>query len=630
MVYQDRLPYSPYRSLYQRPAYLNWLPFRISSFSRLIKNFIMLLLIISFISITFLRFKEHTHHDLIDSKNIPIFNNYSVMVFIVDGEQQANNLQPIFCQISKSDVIFTHVITTGGKHGMSGSTLKQKCDQISDCQIIIHDLNISKNYDIFIKVFTELIQLLNHLKPDVLLYIKDTNNEALSGIENAVNSFKKIMDFTDIAIPIDDVNHLMWLTDLPIEALKQWNLPKFQLQVVTQDRPDSLARLIRSLKSSHYFGDEITLTINMDRGVDPVTMEYCKTLEWKFGQKKLRHRIVQGGLMAAVVESYYPTDNNDYAILLEDDVELSPFFYIWTKYSILKYKYGIERVLSKRLFGISFYGTKINELHLPGRRAFDPKLSLEGTSFPLNSPYLCQVPCSWGAVYFPEIWKEFHYYFPARLQDWKGLRLQNITIPDVRSNNWKNSWKRFFIELAYIRGYVMLYPNYDNFISLSTNHAEAGTHIHLVEGKPAPNDIFGVPLMEENDVLSGLPDGKLPNYINLPMLDLLGNIVSAEEIVQRGRILHSEISLCPPSENDEISYDSRDLLCVDAEAMQLAIEAKAEIKRKNDKLMTALKLISIEFNDTETISSKLFDMAIEINNNERENIRTVKEVRTLT
>ena len=48
------------------------------------------------------------------------------------------------------------------------------------------------------------------------------------------------------------------------------------------------------------------------------------------------------------------------------------------------------------------------------------------------------------------------------------------------TNGWKTSWKKFLIELAYLKGLVVLYPNFPNQSSFSTNHLEAGM---LKEGR---------------------------------------------------------------------------------------------------------------------------------------------------
>jgi len=127
---------------------------------------------------------------------------------------------------------------------------------------------------------------------------------------------------------------------------------------------------------------------------------------------------------------------------------------------------------SPLLFGISLYQQKNLELHIEGRKPFDARRLFNTTGIaPPNTPYLSQVPCSWGAVYFPEHWREFHTYVAYRLTD-PSLSLKENIVPNVRSSRWQRSWKKFFIEMVFLRGYTMLYPNYANFSSLSTNHLE--------------------------------------------------------------------------------------------------------------------------------------------------------------
>ncbi|GBB88802.1 hypothetical protein RclHR1_01540025 [Rhizophagus clarus] len=608
--------HNKYTSPYQKQAQPTCFPLR--STSKLFRIFALFTTII-LILVTFQNLYGKVYFTStkpIISKNKKIPNENDIIV-VVDGEKQGLSLQPIFCQLSTQKNVNTHVVVTGQKRGLSKTLLtKLLNEQNSSCEVFIYDLDIKTNNGIgtLDLVFQGINHFINQIQPDVLLYIKNQDNYAMRGVESALVAASDL-GVTGISVPIEDIKHLIWLTHLPIEALKFWNTIKVHIQVITQDRPDSLARLIRSLKSSYYFGDKISLTINMDRGADPVTKEYCHTLEWPFGQKDLRHRIVQGGLMAAVVESYYPNDDNDYAVLLEDDVELSPYYYAWTKFNILKYRYGPDRVHSKRMYGISYYGSKVNELNLSGRKPFDPVIPLEGTNYPLRIPYLWQVPCSWGAVFFPEIWREFHDYFPARLQDSNGLQIQNITVPESRSNHWKNSWKRFLIELVYLRGYVMLYPNYENFLSFSTNHAEAGEHIHLAEGAK-PIQVFEVPLMDEDIVLSGLPGGTMPKYTDLPTLDLLGNLISQEELIQRGRALHSEVSLCPP--NDELTFDSQDILCLDEEKRQTAMNETNFIKENKKQVSQAIHLIlnhTLDNNETSIDPEKLLNIVLELYNN---------------
>ncbi|CAB4422705.1 unnamed protein product [Rhizophagus irregularis] len=501
------------------------------------------------------------------------------IMFIFDGIYQEKYFRSLYCKLSLTSNNSVNVITTGKDRGLDISRLRNiiKNKKSSCGHINVYDLDIrtnsfeNDNTNIRNQVYKDVKHMIEYLKPEILIYAKITKDFINQGISSAIEEFniENTNTITVIKIPLEEIEYVTGLIiDLPFYSLKNWNKPKIQLQIITQNRPDSLSRLIHSLNASYYFGDDnITLTINMDRGADPVTIEFCSKFLWNHGSKNVRHRVIQGGLLPAVVESYYPNDYNDYGILLEDDVEVSPFYYLWVKYTILKYRYGPAKY--QRLFGISLYGQRQMELHMVGRRPYDPESIFHGTKFPSRSPYLSQVPCSWGAVYFPEIWKEFHEYLIRRLDDESNYHSQEIIVPNSRSSfKWKKSWKKYFIELIYLRGYVMLYPNYKNFTSFSTNHAEIGIHIHLIKDKPEPVTIFGVPLMKDFTLYDELPNNHLTDFTELPVTNLWGNLTTFNDLINRGINLHNNISQCPPhykEENDQLNFSTQDIFCVDEE-----------------------------------------------------------------
>lgn len=295
--------------------------------------------------------------------------------------------------------------------------------------------------------------------------------------------------------------------------------------------------------------------------------------------------------MPSIVESWYPANNDTYGVFLEDDVEVSPLFYSWLKFTILYYRYGPlgARAQSERLFGISLYQPKNIELRPEGRRSFDVHSLFEDMALPPTIPYLSQIPCSWGAVYFPEHWREFHDFLGLRLGE-VALDLSAYIVPDIRSNRWPRSWKRYIIELVYLRGYTMLYPNYEAFRSLSTNHLELGTHVRDSAAARQRRELFEVPLLQENDtLLEGLQDARLPDWNTLPIIDFWGSVTTEVEIRERGTLTMSDLGLCadpssvssaafflPPAEEGEsevlsnrassdssrsLRYDAYDLLC---------------------------------------------------------------------
>jgi hypothetical protein len=337
-----------------------------------------------------------------------------------------------------------------------------------------------------------------------------------------------------------------------------WHTINVNLVIITDRRPHSLSRLIRSATNAHYLGDKVSLSINMEQTADKVTRLIVANAPWPHGPKNVRHRIRKGGLMPAIVESWYPTNNDDYAIFLEDDVEVSPYFYLWVKYSVLRYRYGSLSDRSDLLFGVSLYSPRNTEMGMEGRRLFHPDWVLNATSVDPRSPFLLQVPCSWGAVYFPEHWREFHEYVTARLVDLENGANLNISVPESRSNRWKNSWKRYFIEMIYLRGYTMLYPNFENFTSFSTNHLEFGTH---VKHERKAIEQFLVPLMETDSILQELPRHRLPEWNELPVLDLWAKLSSNEQLIDRGKNLHSIVSSCPRRDDRANTFDPQDILC---------------------------------------------------------------------
>jgi hypothetical protein len=132
---------------------------------------------------------------------------------------------------------------------------------------------------------------------------------------------------------------------LAADIFVDWNLPQIDVSIITKDRPRSLARLLSSLSNSIFFGDALTLRINLEQSADTETMQMVENFSWSHGGMFVHHRIIHGGLLPAVVESWYPHSNDTYGLLLEDDVELSPLFYAWAKMTILRYRYDFYCII---------------------------------------------------------------------------------------------------------------------------------------------------------------------------------------------------------------------------------------------------------------------------------------------
>lgn len=163
-----------------------------------------------------------------------------------------------------------------------------------------------------------------------------------------------------------------------------------------------------------------------------------------------------------------------------------------------------------------------------------------------NTPYLHQLPCSWGAVFFPKHWREFYAYMNMRFTE--DAKQNPVQIPKSRTNGWQASWKKFLIDMMYLRGYVSLYPNFPNQMSFSTNHMEPGAHISAKDNVLKHNKAdFEVPLMKD-DFTRFLPAGKMPPASKLPALNLFNQALSLKGLKSAGAKLVQDVLSCGDTE----------------------------------------------------------------------------------
>ncbi|KAI5079729.1 hypothetical protein GOP47_0005208 [Adiantum capillus-veneris] len=130
----------------------------------------------------------------------------------------------------------------------------------------------------------------------------------------------------------------------------------------------------------------------------------------------------------------------------------------------------------------------------------------------------------------------------------KDAKANNVQIPKSRTNGWQASWKKFLIDMMYLRGYVALYPNFPNQQSFSTNHMEPGAHISALDNvvKHDKED-FEVPLLRQ-DYWRMLPQGKLPPTTKLPVINLFNRRSSLKGLKTAGAALQQDVLPCKPKE----------------------------------------------------------------------------------
>ncbi|KAH1066760.1 hypothetical protein J1N35_031747 [Gossypium stocksii] len=416
------------------------------------------------------------------------------------------------------------------------SVCKERRFKIFDLQIGALSGASNSEVPVLQAVYSSLKGLIKIHNPSVIITVTDIDPNVKKALKMA--SETNANGTALVLLPRSSVSKVLWMADLRSTALRNWNRMRISVNIITQSRAPSLTRLLKSLSDAYYIEDEIPISFNMDSKVDEATIKLVDSFEWLHGPKTLRRRIIQGGLIRAVSESWYPSSDDDFGLLLEDDIEVSPYYYLWIKYALLAYHYD-PQVSLPELSSISLYTPRLVEV-VKERPRWNPT-EFFNRSHP-NTPYLHQLPCSWGAVFFPKHWREFYVYMNMRFTE--DAKANPVQIPKSRTNGWQASWKKFLIDMMYLRGYVSLYPNFPNQASFSTNHMEPGAHISAKDNVVRHDKAdFEVPLLME-DFRTLLPNGKLPPASKLPSLNLFNQPVSLKGLKAAGAKLGQDVLPC--------------------------------------------------------------------------------------
>lgn len=505
-------------------------------------------------------FRRKNETECIDSSFVS--NEDGSVAFYMEN-QSSPALEELMCQFGAQHQI-VHLITNSAQINLP-TCASQKV------HLEHHFVSSRKEFDIVI----------NQVQAQIVIY-----QESNSKILHNTSTFDAA---TFIKLPaLEHHSDVGWLTTLPIETLKRniciifviisilmmsfsflfldWNTPTVKLIITTSGSKKSsqVKRIFNSIKNANYLGDQVDISILMDEKSDGLTTKFVNNLQWNIGNKQIRHRISSVHPMQVFAEAWYPSSDHEYAVMLDDRVELSESFYIWIKYNLLKYRYS--RITNKQMFGISLYSPRIIDTDPSGRLLLLPP-SASG-----KSPYLMQVPCSSGSLYFPQHWREFHDYITARITDQATVKrgsgnkhlFKDSLLTISKTNRWINSWRKYFDEMVYMRGYVMLYP------SIHTSYSTLYINLNKKQKTlySSVEKLYNVPLSQT------LPTS-LPDLKDLPVLDLHGKPTDTDTLINRGIKLQRKFSACNPRNNTN-TFDASDMICPFNQLIQIPIEESIE------------------------------------------------------
>ncbi|WAQ99702.1 hypothetical protein MAR_024075, partial [Mya arenaria] len=128
--------------------------------------------------------------------------------------------------------------------------------------------------------------------------------------------------------------------------------------VITYNRPQSLDRLLQSLNKAEYDNDNVKFEIWLDRSIygqiSKDTLTTARNFRVSYGRCSIIVHSTHVGIQGQWLNTWEPSaQSREMAVILEDDLTVSPFFYKYLK--LVHNKYDSRRDVS----GFSLQGTSL-------------------------------------------------------------------------------------------------------------------------------------------------------------------------------------------------------------------------------------------------------------------------------
>ncbi|KAK4765613.1 hypothetical protein SAY86_026703 [Trapa natans] len=274
-------------------------------------------------------------------------------------------------------------------------------------------------------------------------------------------------------------------SDLTLSSSRRTSGFTLIIKVLAFNRLDSLSRCLRSLAAADYFSDTAHLHIyidhftlddkssNTDHDLDNSRriLEFVDGFKWSFGDKLVHYRTRNAGLQAQWLEAWWPSSDDEFAFIVEDDLEVSPLYYRVVRAVVRNYYYNASN------FSPSIYGLTLQRARfVPGKHG--NKIELDTGS----RVFLYQLVGTWGQILFPRPWKEFRMWY----DDHKAKGIKPL-IDGMVTTGWykrlgEKIWTPWFIKFIHSHGYFNIYTNFLQESALSVSHRDAGVNYAKTAG----------------------------------------------------------------------------------------------------------------------------------------------------
>lgn len=200
-------------------------------------------------------------------------------------------------------------------------------------------------------------------------------------------------------------------------------------------------------------------------------MDFVDGFEWKYGEKVVHYRTGNVGLQAQWLEAWWPGSDDEFAFVVEDDLEVSSLYYEYIKALIVNFYYNGSNY-SPSIFGATLQRARF----VPGKHG--NKLQLDDQT----RLFLYQLVGTWGQILFPKPWKEFRLWYDKNKAKGNKPFLEGMVTTGWYKKMGERIWTPWFIKFIQSHGYFNIYANFLHERALSVSHRDAGVNYGKTAG----------------------------------------------------------------------------------------------------------------------------------------------------
>lgn len=226
---------------------------------------------------------------------------------------------------------------------------------------------------------------------------------------------------------------------------------KIAIVVVAYNRVDSISRLLKSINNAIY-PEAAHLIISIDKSNTESVVNYANNFSFSHGTKEIITHEKNLGLRKHILGCGDLLEVYDALIVLEDDLVVSPSFYLYAHKAALYYQNN------DNIAGISLYSYHVNP-HTTS--PFFPEMRNKENYFVQWAP-------SWGQVWLKRQWFDFKKWYKENNEEFADASHLPYNIC-----HWgKKSWLKYHIKYAIENNKFFVHP----YIAYSTTCGDQGEH----------------------------------------------------------------------------------------------------------------------------------------------------------